>query len=56
VIAAACFSKITKVLAVALQFFAGRDPEKGSDTESDSDVIFFKFENFRENLFDILVN
>lgn len=40
VIAAACFSKTAKVLAVALQFFAGKDPEKGSDSESESDVIY----------------
>lgn len=36
VIAGACFSKITKVLALAVQFFAGRDTEKDeSDSESD---------------------
>ncbi len=38
VIANACFCKITKVVALALQFFAGRDTEADSDNESDSDV------------------
>lgn len=37
VIANACFCKITKVVALALQFFAGRDTETSSDDESDSD-------------------
>lgn len=41
VIASACFCKITKVVVLALQFFAGKDTEKDSDDESGSDVIFF---------------
>lgn len=39
VIGQCCFSKITKVLALALQFFLGKDVEKDSDNESDSEVI-----------------
>lgn len=38
VISQCCFSKITKVLALALQFFAGKDVEKESDSESESEV------------------
>lgn len=38
VIAQCCFSKITKVLSLALQFFLGKDVEKDSDNESDSEV------------------
>ncbi len=38
VIAQSCFSKITKVLTLALQFFAGRDVETGSDDDSESEV------------------
>ncbi len=38
VIASACFSKQTKALTIALQFFAGKDAETESDKESESDV------------------
>ena len=38
VIASTCFSKLTKVLTLALQFFGGKDAEKDSDNESDTDV------------------
>ena len=39
VIASTCFiPKMTKVLTLALQFFAGKDAEKDSDNDSDSDV------------------
>jgi protein SDA1 len=37
IIATMCFSKITKVLALALHFFSGKDVEESED-ESDSDV------------------
>ena len=40
VIANSCFCKITKVLSLALQFFAGKDVETESDKESDSDVCY----------------
>lgn len=39
VIANGCFTKITKVITIALQFFSGKDQETESDKESDSDVI-----------------
>lgn len=37
VIANACFSKVTKVVAMALQFFLGKDVERESENESSSD-------------------
>jgi hypothetical protein len=37
VIAASCFCKIAKVVAMALQFFLGKDVEK-EEKDSDSDV------------------
>ncbi|RNA26571.1 SDA1 -like protein [Brachionus plicatilis] len=37
VISQCCFTKITKVLALALQFFAGKDVEKESESESESE-------------------
>ncbi len=42
VIGNACFCKITKVVAMALQFFLGKDVEKESD-ESSSEVNLFFF-------------
>ena len=40
VIASGCFTKITKVITIALQFFAGKDKENESENESESDVSF----------------
>ena len=38
VIGGGCLSKITKVLAVSLNFFCGKDVEPEEDKDSDSDV------------------
>lgn len=43
VIASGCFTKNAKVISLALEFFAGKDTEKDSDDESDSDVITINF-------------
>jgi len=40
VIASGCFSKITKVITIALQFFAGKDMDNESENESNSEVIY----------------
>ncbi len=41
IIASGCFSKISKVIALALHFFSGKDVEEDED-DSDSEVNFEK--------------
>ncbi|TNM92323.1 hypothetical protein fugu_019335 [Takifugu bimaculatus] len=38
VITTACFSKVTKILVAALQFFLGKDEEEKNDSDSDSEA------------------